>query len=278
MRHMPYGIQQPAVSGQIIQLEESLGLRLFQRRPFALTSSGQKLYEFISPFFGKLTEVSAELRGEAEQRLRLGASARILRDHVPAVLRELHGRRPLLRLCLTQANQAEAENLLARQEIDLALTELDGQPAAGLKSETLLKLAPVLLVREDSPLRSSRELWEQETISQPLIAFGDHATLTRAFQGDLRRRGCHWPVTIEANSTDLVETYTTEGFGVGLSVDVPGETGAPGLRKLALPGFARLEIAALWQGKLSPLPAAFLDVVKARAGGLARGGGGKPSK
>lgn len=278
VRHMPYGIQQPAVSGQIIQLEESLGIRLFQRRPFALTSPGRKLYEFISPFFGKLTDVSAELRGEAEQRLRLGASARILRDHVPGVLRELHGKHPLLRLCLTQANQAEAENLLARQEIDLALTELDGQPTAGLKSATLLKLAPVLIVREDSPLRSAREIWEQETISQPLIAFGEQATLTRAFQSDLRRRGCHWPVTVEANSTELVETYTAEGFGIGLSVDVPGESRVTGLRKLALPGFARLEIAALWQGKLSPLPAAFLDVVKARAGGLARGGGEKAAK
>jgi len=29
VRHMPYGIQQPAVSDQVIQLEESLGVTLF---------------------------------------------------------------------------------------------------------------------------------------------------------------------------------------------------------------------------------------------------------
>ena len=33
VRNMPYGIQQPAVSAQVIQLENDLGMPLFQRRP-----------------------------------------------------------------------------------------------------------------------------------------------------------------------------------------------------------------------------------------------------
>jgi DNA-binding transcriptional LysR family regulator len=36
VRNMPYGIQQPAVSGQIAKLEEALGAKLFNRRPFSL--------------------------------------------------------------------------------------------------------------------------------------------------------------------------------------------------------------------------------------------------
>ena len=43
VRHMPYGIQQPAMSSQIIQLEETLGLTLFQRRPFQLLPAGAEL-------------------------------------------------------------------------------------------------------------------------------------------------------------------------------------------------------------------------------------------
>ncbi|MDB6037055.1 MAG: benM 1, partial [Verrucomicrobiales bacterium] len=38
VRKMPYGIQQPALSVQIFQLEQSLGKTLFQRRPFQLTA------------------------------------------------------------------------------------------------------------------------------------------------------------------------------------------------------------------------------------------------
>ncbi len=37
VRNIPYGIQQPAVSAPVAQLEEFLGVTLFPRRPFALT-------------------------------------------------------------------------------------------------------------------------------------------------------------------------------------------------------------------------------------------------
>ena len=54
VRNMPYGIQQPAVSGQIIQLEQFLGVKLFQRRPFALTPPGEELFAFVRLFFDNL--------------------------------------------------------------------------------------------------------------------------------------------------------------------------------------------------------------------------------
>src|SRR6266704_231187 len=54
VRNIPYGIQQPAVSGQVAQLEEFLGVTLFQRRPFALTAKGERLFQFIQPFFSSL--------------------------------------------------------------------------------------------------------------------------------------------------------------------------------------------------------------------------------
>ena len=265
VRKIPYGIQQPAVSGQVLALEEALGTALFQRRPFALTPAGKRLAEFITPFFENLDEIAAELRGEAGQRLRLAASAQALRDHVPDLLKKLHKHTPLVQLCLQEASQAQAEVLLQQQEIDLAITELADRPTAGLKAHTLLRLPLVLLVRHDSPLQSVRELWTSETIRQPLVAYSEQQTLTKQFQSELRRRNHRWTVSVEASSMDLVETYVAEGFGVGLSVAVPGGPLRSTLRALPLTGFAPLVVAALWQGKLSALPAAFLELIKARA-------------
>jgi len=48
-RRMPYGIQQPAISEQILLLEEELGVKLFERRPFRLTTHGRYLYEAARP-------------------------------------------------------------------------------------------------------------------------------------------------------------------------------------------------------------------------------------
>src|SRR5947199_7075004 len=86
VRNIPYGIQQPAMSGQVIQLEEFLGVTLFQRRPFTLTSAGQELYCFIQPFFNNLNSVADKLRGGVSQQMRIGASEIVLRDYLPPVL------------------------------------------------------------------------------------------------------------------------------------------------------------------------------------------------
>src|SRR6478672_7103043 len=74
VRNIPYGIQQPAVSGQIAQLEEFLGTTLFHRRPFCLTPPGEKLYRFIEPFFSRIDAVAADLQGGATHQIRIGSS------------------------------------------------------------------------------------------------------------------------------------------------------------------------------------------------------------
>jgi hypothetical protein len=62
VRKMPYGIQQPAVSGQIARLEEALGAKLFNRRPFSLLPAGAELFEFIRPFFDDVEKVAGRIR------------------------------------------------------------------------------------------------------------------------------------------------------------------------------------------------------------------------
>src|SRR5881296_1820795 len=97
VRNIPYGIQQPAVSGQILQLEEFLGVTLFQRRPFALTPSGEELYKFIQPFFDNLAAMTKKLRGDATQHVRIGASEIVLRDHLPTPLENVRKKFPNLK-------------------------------------------------------------------------------------------------------------------------------------------------------------------------------------
>src|SRR5437764_14158195 len=69
VRNIPYGIQQPAVSGQIAKLEESLGTKLFQRRQFALSPAGVELFEFIKPFFDNVEIVGEKLRQNRSPQL-----------------------------------------------------------------------------------------------------------------------------------------------------------------------------------------------------------------
>src|SRR6266480_5556994 len=67
VRNMPYGIQQPAVSGQIAKLEEALGAKLFNRRPFSLLPAGVELFKFIKPFFDEVEKVAGIIRATSQK-------------------------------------------------------------------------------------------------------------------------------------------------------------------------------------------------------------------
>ena len=100
VRNIPYGIQQPAVSGQIAKLEESLGTKLFQRRPFALSPGGTELFEFIRPFFENIDVVAERLRQSSSPQLRIAAPAIVLHDYLPQILQRVRAKFPAFRLYL----------------------------------------------------------------------------------------------------------------------------------------------------------------------------------
>jgi len=117
VRNIPYGIQQPAVSGQIAQLEEHLGVTLFQRRPFVLTPPGKKLFEFIQPFFSNLEDMETELQGGQARRLRIGASTIVLREHFQELLQILRKKFPGLKLGLRKATNPNWNICCARMRL-----------------------------------------------------------------------------------------------------------------------------------------------------------------
>lgn len=269
-RKMPYGIQQPAVSGQILQLEKTLGLKLFQRRPFSLTPAGRELFAFAEPFFSGLREMPHRLRGEEDALLRLAAPATILRNHLPAALRDHKRKYPGLRLQLHDANQASAEALLRRGKIDLAITELEGKPAAGIYSTVLFKLPLVLIVPRDMKVEAAAELWREETPRETLISLPPEEVMVKQFHARLTRLGVRWPTRVEVSAMDLIPIYVSLGFGVGLALAAPGAKLEKGLRSLPLPQFPSLVIAVLWQKNLRPSSQAFLEEIQKRAATVAR--------
>src|SRR6266513_669315 len=268
VRNIPYGIQQPAVSAQIIQLEESLGVTLFNRRPFSLPAGGDKLLFCIQPFFDGLEPLADDLRGGAAQQLRFGASGTILRDHLPELAQFVRKKFPDLKLTLREGHQPQLETWLQKQEIDLAVTLLEGKPPAGVNSLPLLKLPLILLVAKSSRLTSPAVIWKRDKIEETLISLPPYEAIPKHFQQGLSRLGIDWFPRIEVSSLALIETYVESGYGIGLSVGIPKHKLSPKIRVLPLEGFVPVELAAFWPGKITPLIQAFLDELKQRAQSL----------
>jgi len=253
VRNMPYGIQQPAISGQVIQLEEFLGTTLFHRRPFSLTPPGKELYEFVKPFFENLTPMAEKLRGGISQHLSIAASETVLRDFLPEMLQELRTKFPKLKVTLREGYHPQVLSWLLEQEIDLSIGLLGGKPPAGVNAMPLFKLPMVLLVPKSSKLQSAEELWHQDRIEQSLITVPSNEPIRRAFQEGLARRTVDWLGGIEVSSVEMVQTYVANGYGFGVTVHLPRLKLNPKVRPVPLEGFDELTFGVLWQGRRTPV-------------------------
>lgn len=265
VRNIPYGIQQPAVSGQVAQLEEYLGVTLFQRRPFALTAAGEKLYRHIQPFFSSIPSLGEELRAGRAQNMRIGASGIVLREHLPELFVTIRKKHPNLKVTLRQGYQADLEGMLQRDELDLAVTILEKKSQPGIQALALLELPLVLLVHRNSKWKSADQLWASDKIEEPLICLPGHETMCKQFQQGLARAGVDWFPTMEVGALELIEVYVANGFGIGLAFNIPKAKWSAEVRLLDLPGFSPVQLGVLWRGKPSPLIQAFLDEMQMRA-------------
>jgi DNA-binding transcriptional LysR family regulator len=263
-RKMPYGIQQPAISAQVLRLEQDLGTTLFQRRPFRLTAAGQELYAFIEPFFGGLADLGRRLRGGEEAHLAIGAQELILREYLPPILRAVRKRVPRFSFTLHLLNVDEVEKRMLAQQLDVGLIPLDGRLADGLHQKIIIELPTCLLVPKASPLRSAAALWKRSRIDDALVCLPTSAPLCRCFQEALAQREVEWPPSLEVPSLDLVARYVAEGYGLGLTLQLPHAPPA-GTRRIPLPGFPKQSVAAIWPGTPSKLGRVFIEEAEAFA-------------
>ena len=276
VRGIPYGIQQPAVSGQIAALEESLGIKLFQRRPFALSPAGRELFCFIEPFFDNVERVAESIRGNAIPQLRIAAPAVVLHDYLPDTLRRVRAAFPEFHLNVHESGQADAERLLEDREIDIAITLIEKKPRRGLHAQALMELPLLLLVPRSYPLAEAGELWKRDKIEEALIAFPQKEPVPVLFQKGLTARGVEWVTSIEVNSLRLLERYVASGFGIGVATAAPGIGSSPEVRAIRLDDFPKITVGAVWHGKLSPIARQFLAEAGLQAKALAKKGIKKP--
>jgi DNA-binding transcriptional LysR family regulator len=272
VRSMPYGIQQPAISGQIIQLEEFLGVTLFHRRPFALTPPGKELYDFIKPFFDNLTPMAERLQGGVSQHLRLAASEIVMRDHLPGVLQALQKSFPKLKVTLREGYFPEVLGWLQQQDIDASIGLIgNSKPPAGINALPMFRMPLVLLVPKASKLKNAGDLWQRDRIDETLITVPSNEAISRSFQDGLAKLKVDWYGGIEVSTVDLVQTYVANGYGIGVTVAVPKMKYHSQVRTIALDGFDPVTFGILWQGRRNPLIEALLKTLEAAVRKLMEG-------
>lgn len=170
-------ITQPALSLQIKDLEERLGVRLFERqaRAATLTRAGEALLpkaRHILAASDELEQFAARLGEPLTGRLRLGVIPTIAPYLLPKLLQETAGDYPSLELHISED---KTENLLAalrNGQIDVALLALPLQQD-DLHEQKLFDDAFVLAVPSAHELAKQKILSEADIMAGPLLLLDD---------------------------------------------------------------------------------------------------------
>lgn len=123
-------VSQPSLSQMLKQVEEELGLPIFDRSfsPFRLTYAGEKYLEAAERILtanDQLENQIRELRQERSGRIRLGVSVSRAMQILPHVLPQFLEEYPAVQLELTECGSAGLEELLVNGQVDVALAAIE---------------------------------------------------------------------------------------------------------------------------------------------------------
>jgi DNA-binding transcriptional LysR family regulator len=166
-------ITQPAITKHIKTLEQSLGLRLFNRKgnSIILTQPGEVLFRYATKIFAIYQEALTELtlyKNEISGYLRLGASTTIAQYLIAPVLASFHEKFPNIKLNLLNGNTETIENAILSNRIDLGIVE-GRKHHTGIKYIDFTEDELVAVVHSKSRLSVLKEITLDELMTIPMV-------------------------------------------------------------------------------------------------------------
>ena len=211
------GVGQPTLSGQVKALEETYGVRLFERRGRGaqLTEFGQRLYALTDRMFALEEEARALLSGTAtltQGHLKVSADSAY---HAVPILAELKRRHGGLTFSLSLGNSVTVLRRLFDYEADVAVM-------AKLTSDPRLFTLPfradrlVLFVPHKHPWAGRRRIRLAELSGQDMV-LRERGSVTRGvFEATLAAAAVRPGAIIEVESREGVSEAVAAGFGIGV--------------------------------------------------------------
>lgn len=249
-------LAQPALSAQIQQLEEEVGVRLLERdsHHVAITAAGKVFLEHSRAMLRGAEEARrAALRASRGEtgRLSIGFIAQLSYEWLPQVLRTYHRRFPDVEITLTELSPAQqVEELLARR-LDLGICGVGApEPHEELGTDVLSEEDLVAALPWDHPLGRRRVL-PLAALAKEGFIFSQQAyapALTSWFAGLCRQAGFEPRLVRETDRAPSTLNYVAAGFGVSIFPAQIGRLKTPGVRFVPLDtDGTRYPVSAIWR-------------------------------
>lgn len=201
-------VSQPALSQQIRQLEESLGVSLFDRsgRTIRLTDAGEVWRQYASRALQELGAGKRAIHDVADLTrgsLRVAVTPTFTSYFIGPLMADFYARYPGITLQLQEMPQERMEELLCQDELDVGIA-FGGQHASELEAIPLLTENLALVVAQHHPLAGQEQVERSQLNDEKLVLLSAEFATREQIDHYCERAGLHPQVVMEVNSVSAV--------------------------------------------------------------------------
>jgi LysR family cys regulon transcriptional activator len=230
---------QPGVSRQIRELEEELGVELFERngkRLIGLTASGKGILPIIERLLQQaenLRQASQEFSKEKTGTLTIATTHTQARYVLPRVVQAFRHAFPAVRIALQQSTPEHIAEWVMSGKADIGIATEGLSKFDDLVSFPCYQWNHIIVVPQGHALLELEKIGLADLAAYPLITYDIGFTGRSHIDDAFRRAGIDTDIVLTAMDSDVIQQYVTLGLGVGLVASMAVEQDlADGLRAI----------------------------------------------
>ena len=216
---------QPGVSKQVRQLEDELGITIFERngkRFTGVTAAGTTVIQAARKVLleaENLKRIADELRDDSIGTLTIATTHTQARYVLPRVVAEFTRRFPKVRLSIRECDPPHVTAMVLRGEADIGIATESLAEEAGLVTMPAYSWNHLVIAPVDHALLKTT-LTLKQLATYPVItydpAFSGRSRIDQAFG----RAGITPNIVLTAVDSDVIKTYVSLGLGVGIIAEM----------------------------------------------------------
>lgn len=213
---------QPGVSRQIRELEEELGVEIFERngkRLTGLTEPGKGILRIVEQLLleaENLQQAGREFAGNTGGTLTIATTHTQARYVLPKVVQSFRAQFPGVRIALQQSSPEHIAEYVLSGKADVGIATEGLSRFDELISFPCYEWHHAIVVPHGHPLATGKPVTLEQLAAFPLITYDLGFTGRSHIDEAFRKAGLATDVVLTAMDSDVIQQYVALGLGVGV--------------------------------------------------------------
>jgi len=213
---------QPGVSRQIRELEDELGVVIFERngkRLTGLTEPGKGILKIVERLLVEaenLQQASLEYAGQSSGTLTIAATHTQARYALPKVVQTFRAAFPDVRIALQQSSPEHIAEWVLSGKADIGIATEGLSQFPDLVSFPCYRWSHLIVVPDNHPLLAQSTIELEHLAQFPLITYDVGFTGRGHLDAAFERAGLRPDIVLTAMDSDVIKQYVAMGLGVGI--------------------------------------------------------------